>query len=71
MEMVSKTANADILPDLHCQVNKNRHFSCKFSSLWRRGAGDVEVAVNSLGTIEGAKAFVQRSFGESKFARRS
>ncbi len=41
------------------------------SNVGHWGVGDVEVAVNSLGTIEGAKAFIRRSFEESKSARRS
>jgi predicted transport protein len=41
------------------------------SNVGHWGVGDVELAANNLETLEGAKAFVRRSFGESKFARRS
>lgn len=41
------------------------------SNVGHWGVGDVELAANSLETLEGAKAFVRRSFEASKFARRS
>jgi predicted transport protein len=36
------------------------------SNVGHWGVGDVELAINSLETLEGAKAFIRRSFEESK-----